>query len=79
MFFQGLAGCARERKRYQTNIKYDTQTRPEMDKQRCRIYARKSDAKMMETNVKLDPKGTNDAPDQHVNKIEALGFLGHLF
>ena len=55
--FEGFAGCVRERKRVQTTIINDTKIHSKIYENRCRIYARKSDAKMMEADVKMDPKG----------------------
>ena len=34
--FEGLAGCVRERKRYQNNVKNETQILPQIDKQSMR-------------------------------------------
>ena len=60
MFFEGLAGCVRERKMYQKTSKMISKSIPKSMKNRSRIYARKSDTqnikKTFKMELKRDPK-----------------------
>ena len=62
LVFEGLAGCVRERKSYQQNIKIDTLIHPKSMIKQCRIYARERDARMIEhvwkMEAKREPKST---------------------
>ena len=50
--FEGLAGCTRERKGYQTNIKNDTKSTQNL----CKIDAWKRHAQIMQNDDKIKPK-----------------------
>ena len=52
MVFEGVAGCVRERKRYQQNNKTIFKSMPESITNRCDDDVRKSEANMMEHGTK---------------------------
>ena len=52
--FEGLAGCVRERKRYQQTFKNDTPIHRKSMNNRCRSYARKCDAQVVGQNANMD-------------------------
>ena len=56
--FEGLARCVRERKGINKNIKHDTKIYPQIDKNRCKIDARKSDATNIEHHQNWKRKGS---------------------
>ena len=66
--FEGLAGCVRERKRYQQTSKNILKSNTKSMTNPCKIHARKSDAKNMTKHYKLSQKG-NWNPSQ-IEKIQ---------
>ena len=60
--FERFAGCARERKSYQANIKNDTKSIPKPMKNQYRICARKNDAPIIvngwKMEAELEPQST---------------------
>ena len=57
MVFEGLAGCVRERKRYQTNIKHDTKIHSKIYEKSMQNVCSKSDAKNIEHHRTWSPNG----------------------
>ena len=55
--FEGLAGCVRERKRYQTKIKNAFTIHPKFDKNQCKPYIRKHSVTQIEIHRKWSRKG----------------------
>ena len=56
MFFEGLAGCVRERKMYQTHIKNEIKFFSKSIENRYGTDARESDAKIIENGVNTESK-----------------------
>ena len=63
MVFEGLAGCVRERKRYQKPSKMIPISNTKPMTNPCKVHSRKSDAKNMTKQHKLSQKG-NRNPSQ---------------
>ena len=53
----GFAGCVRERERYQTNTKNETEIHFKNNEKSMQNLGSKKGCKHVETNTKMDPKG----------------------